>query len=129
MSRQPNDEIAKILAGLMEKLIRDIGDGDDRRMVRFTLVTASGTAPDEQGMNGEDRHIPYEVVEGPDRIFVTAELPAILTMAPYVDIKSDRIILYIEEKEMVIDLPAKIDVTRSSYQIRRRTLDVLCYKR
>lgn len=128
MYRRPNDEITKILAGLMEKLIRDMGDGEDRRMVGFTIIASSVDAHGEPGEGEENPPITYEIVEGPDRIFITSELPATPTTAPYVDIAPDRVVLYIEGAETVIELPARIDVIRSTYQIRRRTLDILCYK-
>jgi hypothetical protein len=128
MYRQPNDEITRILAGLMEKLIRDIGDDDTRRMVGFTIIASSGDNQDENDRVEKNPKDTYEIVEGPDRIFITSELPAELTTAPYVDIRPDQVVLFIEGTETVIELPAKIDVIRSSYQIRRRTLDILCYK-
>jgi len=128
MHHYPRDEIARILAGLMEKLIQDMEDGDGRRLVGFTIIAASGDPPGGNRMTEEDHPISYEVIEGPERIYITAELPPTLTTAPYVDINPDRIILFIEGTETVVDLPVRIDVTRSSYQIRRRTLDIWCYK-
>jgi len=113
----------------MEDLFKNSTTGNSKHFIGYTIITGPGDIPRVIRTNGGSHpEIPYEVVEGPENIYITVELPSELETAPYVDITPERVMIHINKFETVVDLKVPIDFKHSSYNIRRGILDIVCIK-
>lgn len=129
MQNNPYDDIFKNLAKIMEDIFKSTTTGNSKRFIGYTIITGPGDIPRVIRTNGDSHsEIPYEVVEGPDKIYITVELPPDMETAPYVDIMAERVLIHVDKFETVVDLKVPIDFKHSSYNIRRGILDIMCKK-
>jgi HSP20 family molecular chaperone IbpA len=127
-NNDPYDELFRQIARMMEDLLKQMSAGDMPSVIGYTLITGPGDHPRMIRITGGEERLPYELVEGQDRIFITAELPADLTTAPYVEIDPHQLVIHVEHRTTVIELPAVIDRKHTTYQIRHGILDIVCWK-
>ena len=103
--------------------------GTSNRFIGYSIITGPGDIPRIIRTNGGSHpEIPYEVVEGQEKIYITVELPPDMKTAPYVDIMPEQVMIHIDKFETVVDLKVPIDVKHSSYNIKRGILDIVCSK-
>jgi len=128
MQGNPYDELFRHLARMMEEMAKKLPEQDAPRIIGCTIITTGGDVP--QGFPGgeEPGEIPYEIVEGKDRIYITAVIPASVRNAPVADIRPREVRIVADESETVVPLETVIDVKHSFYHVRRGVMDIVCYK-
>lgn len=125
MSNNPYDDIYQNIARIMEQLLRELPDSEHGPIIGVTIITGGrkqGTEPRREGP------LPYELVESGENVYITATIPVETRSAPYVDIQPAQVRLVMDEQVTAVDLPAKIDVKHSFYQVRHGVIDVICQK-
>lgn len=120
-----NDDIYQNIARILEHLLRELPDSEHGPIIGVTVITGGirqGTEPQEKGP------LSYELVESGENVYITATIPIETRSAPYVDIQPAQVRLVMDEQVTPVDLPAKIDVKHSFYQVRHGVIDVICQK-
>ncbi|MDD1651455.1 MAG: hypothetical protein LUO86_00270, partial [Methanomicrobiales archaeon] len=85
MQNNPYDDLFRHLARMMEEMAKKLPDTDSPKIIGCTIITAGSEVP--PGFSGDESgEITYEVVEGKDRIYITAVIPATVRNAPTADI-------------------------------------------
>jgi hypothetical protein len=130
MANNPYDEMFRNIARLMEKLLNDMPEGDPR-VIGFTIVAGPGGMPPPFDLDDVDAdESDVEVIEGEDCIFITAQVDARATGAPYVTFESDSVTLCTGgSEETVIELDCEIDAIHSFYNVQHGVIDATCRKR
>jgi hypothetical protein len=128
MQSNPYDDLFRHLARMMEEMARKLPDQDSPKIIGCTIITAGGEIP--AGFSGEEEpgEITYEIVEGKDRIYITAVIPATVRNAPIADILPREVRIVTDGEETVVPLQSLIDVKHSFYHVRRGVMDIVCYK-
>jgi len=128
MQSNPYDDLFRHLARMMEEMARKLPDQDSPKIIGCTIITAGGEIP--AGFSGEEEpgEITYEIVEGKDRIYITAVIPATVRNAPTADILPREVRIVTDGEETVVPLQSLIDVKHSFYHVRRGVMDIVCYK-
>jgi HSP20 family molecular chaperone IbpA len=123
------DDIFRYLMKMMEELAGEMGTDKTPHFVGYTIVSTPGEPPRVVRItNRTPCELPHELVEGPTHYYITIELPADITIAPDVDIDRKRVTVRVDTRELAIDLPAPVDISHCSYDLRRGLLDIVCRK-
>lgn len=127
----PYDEFIRNLARMVEDLLKNMPDEDLTHIIGCTIITGNGPNKPHVIFNSgrQSDEITFEVIEGPDRVFVTANLPAVMNSAPYADITPDSLHIVVNEKRTRVDLPCKVDVIHSFYHVRHGVIDIVLKKK
>ncbi len=128
MQSDGNDEFMKRLAKMIEEMMKNLPK-DNARFLGCTVFTGT---PDDLAkflqMKDEDKKIDYEVIESEDQVFITAQIPPDLRSAPYADIKKNSVRIFMDDKEVLIELPSPADVIHSYYMVRHGVMDIIVKK-
>lgn len=129
MPNDPYEDIFRNLTKAMEEFINIISEDEIPRFVSCTIISGGGEDPrilrfDESG--GDD--IDYEAIEGPENIYITAEMPLIADGTPFADIHPNFVRICVGDREVKIDLPCAIDVQKSTYTVQHGVMDIVCQK-
>jgi hypothetical protein len=110
----------------MEQLLRNLPESEHGPIIGVTII--AGGRQQETEPQGEE-HVPYELVESGENVYITATIPTEIRSAPYVDIQSAQVKLVMDDQVTAVDLPVPIDVQHSFYQVRHGVIDVICHKK
>jgi hypothetical protein len=128
----PYDEVFSNLAKIVEDIVRNMPESQQARVIGYTIITrhTSGGDPEifRSGMPGDDREVPYEVVETDDDLFITADLPADPKNAPVAEIEPDHVRICIGDQVTTVMLPHPIDRIHSTYRVHRGVMDIMLKK-
>jgi HSP20 family molecular chaperone IbpA len=129
MSTDPYEDIFRNLTKAMEEFINTISEDETPRFVSCTIISGGGEDPrifrfDESG----DDDIDYEAIEGPENIYITAEMPSTAKGTPFADIQPNFVRICVDDQEVKVDLPCAIDVQKSTYTVRHGVMDIICQK-
>lgn len=127
----PYDEFIRNLARMVEELLKNLPQEEVTHIIGCTIISGNGANPPHFILNREqgDEDISFELIEGPESIFVTAMLPVDLSSAPYADITPDSLHIVVNEKRTQVPLPCRVDVIHSNYHIRHGVIDITLKKR
>lgn len=122
------EDVFKNLARAMEDVLNNLSL-DDARFVGCTIITGTGDDPRILNIDDVEKdNIVYEMMESPENIFITAEIPPTTSTAPYAAIQTDSVIIHADDCELVINLPCSINIARSCYAVQNGIMDIVCYK-
>lgn len=128
MQSNPYDDLFRHLARMMEEMAMKLPDQDSPKIIGCTIITMGGEVPPGFPGGEESGEISYELVEGKDRIYITAVIPATVRNAPTADIRPQEVRIVADDSETVVPLASSIDVKHSFYHVRRGVMDIVCYK-
>jgi hypothetical protein len=130
-SENPYDEMLKKIAKMVEELLRNLPQEENARIIGCTIITNGGSPHFARNprFDSEESHIPIEVIDSPDMLFVTARLPSTLHTAPYADITADSLHIVVNERRIPVPVSCQIDVIHSFYQVRHDVLDIIIRKK
>ena len=128
MQSNPYDDLFRHLARMMEEMAKQLPDQDAPKIIGCTIITTGGEVPPGFPTDDESGEISYEIVEGKDRIYITAVIPASVRNAPTADIRPQEVRIVADDSELVVPLTSSIDVKHSFYHVRRGVMDIVCYK-
>ncbi|MDD4127545.1 MAG: heat-shock protein Hsp90 [Methanomicrobium sp.] len=132
MANEPNDDVFKNLAKVMEDIISSLPLDENARFVGCTIISGHGEEPrifqmDGSGLPGSE-DLEYEVLEGPEKVYVTVELPPDVTAMPYVDVQPELVRICFDESENSIKLPCMVHAGQSICNVKNGILDIVCDK-
>ncbi|MDD4300391.1 MAG: heat-shock protein Hsp90 [Methanomicrobium sp.] len=132
MANEPNDDVFKNLAKVMEDIISSLPFDENARFVGCTIISGHGEEPrifqmDGKGMPETDE-LDYEVVEGPDKVYVTVELPSDVITMPFVDVLPEVVRICFDEDENSVKLPCMVHAGKSIANLKNGVLDIVCDK-
>jgi len=132
MPNEPNDDLFKNFAKVMEDIISNLSLDEDTRFVGCTIITSQGGEPrfiplDELEEEVQD-DVDYEMIESPDKIYITAEVSPEAEVFPDVDIQPDTVKISMEDKEVVIELPCLVHAGQSFSKVKNGVIDIICEK-
>lgn len=133
MKREPNDDILRNFAKAMEDIISSLPFSENARFLGCTIITGNGGDPfvfrsDDEDDLGDDEGVDYEVIDGPEKIYVTVSLPSDIVDLPDVDIQPEFIKIIVDGVEVRVDLPCSIDAGQSNFVAKNGILDIVCAK-
>jgi hypothetical protein len=129
MTTNHNDDIFKNIAKAMEELLNNMPIDESSRFIGCTIITGPGEDPKIFHVDdSNDEEINYEVIEGPEKIYISAEVPASVRNAPYVDIQQDKVVIHVDDDEVTIDLPCSAHIGQSTYTVSNGIIDIVCQK-
>lgn len=133
MPNEPNDDLFKNFAKVMEDIISNLSLDDDTRFVGCTIITSQGGEPrfiplDELEEEVQDDIIDYEMIESPDKIYITAEVSSEAELFPDIDIQPDTVKISMEDKEVIIELPCLVHADQSFPKVKNGVIDIICEK-
>ena len=133
MKREPNDDIIRNFAKAMEDMMSSLPFSENARFLGCTIFTGTGGDPfvfrsDDEDNTGDDDGVDYEVIDGPDKIYVTVSLPSDTVDLPDVDIQSEFIKLIVDGMEVRVDLPCSVHTGQSYFEAKNGILDIVCEK-
>lgn len=130
-NENPYDEFIRNLAKMVEDLLKKMPDQDTTHIIGCTIITGNGPNMPHIIFNGnrQDEETTFELIEGPDKVFVTANLPPVLHSAPYADITPDSLHIVVNEKRTRVELPCRVDVIHSFYHVRHGVIDIILKKK
>ncbi|WOF15422.1 heat-shock protein Hsp90 [Methanoplanus sp. FWC-SCC4] len=131
MTNEPNDDVFRNLAKVMEDIITGLHIDENARFIGCTIISGPGGDPrifqtDEQDEGHEEPE--YEIIDGSDKLYVTLELPPDLDDIPGADIQPDMIRVSIDDMDIDIPLPSTVDTGKSFYNVNNGVLDIICEK-
>lgn len=132
MPNEPNDDLFKNFAKVMEDILSSLPLDENSRFVGCTIITSQGGEPrfiplDEmEDEGGED--LDYEMIESPDKIYITAEMSPEAESAPDIDIQPDTVKISIDGDDVVIELPCLVHAGQSFSNVRNGVIDIICEK-
>ncbi|HEU17607.1 MAG TPA: heat-shock protein Hsp90 [Methanolinea sp.] len=103
---------------------------DEARFIGCTIITGnqSGTPHVIRIDTSRLQDLEYEMIEGEDRVFITAAIPPGITSAVYTDIQAEKIAIIAGERRTEIDPPCRIDILESFYQVKNGIIDIVLKK-
>ena len=127
----PYDDFIRNLSRMVEDLLKNLPQDEATHIIGCTIISGNGANLPHFVMNREEgeEEIMFEMIEGPDRLFVTAKLPVDMNSAPYADITPDSLHIIVNEKRTHVPLPCRVDVIHSYYQVRHGMIDIILKKR
>ncbi|MDD3977771.1 heat-shock protein Hsp90 [Methanomicrobium antiquum] len=131
MANEPNDDVFKNLAKVMEDIISSLPLDENARFVGCTIISGHGEEPrifQMDGQSGNEDDLEYEVMEGPEKVYVTVELPSDVITKPYIDIQPEFVRICFDESENSIRLPCMVQAGQSVSNIKNGILDIICDK-
>lgn len=124
----PYDDVFNNLARIVADLVNNMPDGQQARIIGYTIITREAGSGDPVIFNGgssDDRgEVPYEVVETEDEIFITAELSSDLKNSPVAEIETETVRIIADDRVTTILLPRPIDRIHSYYRVHRGLMDI-----
>ncbi|MBP2134600.1 HSP20 family molecular chaperone IbpA [Methanomicrobium sp. W14] len=134
MANEPNDDVFKNLAKVMEDIISSLPFDENARFVGCTII--SGHSGDEPPrifqMDGSEKanseKLEYEVLEGPDKVYVTARLPVDVITMPYIDVQPEIVRICFGDNENTIKLPCMVHAGQSVSNVKNGVIDIVCDK-
>lgn len=131
MPNEPNDDLFKNFAKVMEDIISNLSLDDNARFV-CTIITSQGGEPRfislDEFEDEEPDDIDYEMIESPDRIYITAEVSPEADPLPEIDIQPDTVKISMDGNEVVIELPCLVHAGQSFSKIKNGVIDIICEK-
>jgi len=132
MANEPNDDVFKNLAKVMEDIISSLPFDENARFVGCTIISGHGEEPrifqmDGKGLPDVDE-LDYEVVEGPDKVYITVELPSDVNLIPYIDVQPELVRICFDENENSVKLPCMVLAGKSACNLKNGVLDIVCDK-
>ncbi|UUX91711.1 heat-shock protein Hsp90 [Methanoplanus endosymbiosus] len=133
MKREPNDDILRNFAKAMEDIMSSLPLSENARFLGCTIISGNGRDPfvfrtdDEDGMDN-DESIDYELIDGPERIYVTVALPSDTSKMPDVDIQPEFVLIIVDGVEVRVDLPCSVHAGQSYFRAKNGILDIVCEK-
>ena len=132
MPNEPNDDLFKNFAKVMEDILSNLSLDENTRFVGCTIITSQGGEPRFIPLDEFETELPddidYEMIESPDRIYITAEISPETEAIPDIDIQPDTVKISIDGKEAVIELPCLIHTGQSFSNIKNGVIDIICEK-
>lgn len=130
-SENPYDEFIRNLSRVVEDLLKDLPDEEITHIIGCTIISGNGAKLPQFILKKDESEdeIHFEMIEGPDRLFVTAGLPVHMSSAPYADITPDSLHIVVNEKRTPVPLPCRVDVIHSHYQVRHGMIDIILKKK
>lgn len=134
MSNEPNDDLFKNFAKVMEDFISNLPLDENVRFVGCTIIGGQGWDKprlipfDEYEDDAPDDDIEYEMIDAPDKIYITAELLPETEGVPEIEISTDTVRISVDDREVEIDLPCGIQAEKSTSVIRNGIIDIICEK-
>jgi hypothetical protein len=132
MPNEPNDDLFKNFAKVMEDILSNLSLDENTRFVGCTIITGQGGEPRFIPLDEFEAEMPddidYEMIESPDRIYITAEISPEAEAIPDIDIQPDTVKISIDGKEAVIELPCLIHAGQSFSNIKNGVIDIICEK-
>ena len=108
MANEPNDDVFRNLAKVMEEIISSLPLDENARFVGCTIISGRGDGPHIFQMDDQDlpeiKEPIYEILEGPDKVYITTEMPYGAKTMPYIDVQSEMVRICFDEKEKTIKL-------------------------
>jgi len=124
----PYDDVFKNLARIVEDIVKNMPESQNARIIGYTIITRQTESGDPEvfrlGQPEDDGEVPYEVVETDDAFFITAELPADLTNAPFADIETQCVRIIADDRITTIMLDIPVDRVHSYYRVHRGVMDI-----
>ncbi|MCK9580955.1 MAG: hypothetical protein M0Q92_10990 [Methanoregula sp.] len=124
----PYDDVFSNLAKIVEDIVKNMPESQHARVIGYTIITRHTGADDpdvfRSPLSGDDRAIPYEIVETEDDLFITATLPTDPRNAPIAEIEPDEVRICIDDKITTVLLPHPIDRIHSTYRVHRGIMDI-----
>ncbi|MBN2734960.1 MAG: Hsp20/alpha crystallin family protein [Methanomicrobiaceae archaeon] len=132
MANEPNDDVFRNLAKVMEEIISSLPLDENARFVGCTIISGHGEEPrifqlDESAIP-ERKELEFEVIEGPDKVYITAEMPSDVKTMPNVDVQPEMVRICVDDNEKTIKLPCMVYAGQSSLKITNGVLDIVCDK-
>jgi hypothetical protein len=120
------EKISKII----EEIVKNLPDHENAHIMGCAIITGGPIDPGSFRMPNIPHKdaIPYELLEGEDRFYLTFTLPPNLNSAPDIDIRTDGVSLRIGERETTIPLERTVDIIHSYYSIRHNVVDIVLKK-
>ncbi|WP_421909907.1 Hsp20/alpha crystallin family protein [Methanolacinia petrolearia] len=132
MPNEPNDDLFKNFAKVMEDILSNLSLDENTRFVGCTIITGQGGEPRFIPLDEFETEMPddidYEMIESHDRIYITAEISPETEAIPDIDIQPDTVKISIDGKEAVIELPYLIHTGQSFSNIKNGVIDITCEK-
>ena len=127
----PYDDFIRNLARVVEDLLKNLPQEEATHIIGCTIISGSGAKLPHFVLDrdGAGEEINFELIEGPDKVFVTARLPVNLVSAPYADITPESLHIIVNEKRTLVPLPCRVDVIHSYYQVRHGVIDIILKKK
>jgi hypothetical protein len=128
----PYDDVFSNLAKIVEDIVKNMPESQHARIVGYTIITRQSSSDDSWFSHvdspEDDDHIPYEVMESDDWIFITATLPADTKNAPYADIDVDCVRIIVDDESVTVMLDHPVDRIHSYYRVHRGLMDITLKK-
>ncbi|OPX62746.1 MULTISPECIES: hypothetical protein [unclassified Methanoregula] len=128
----PYDDVFSNLAKIVEDIVKSMPESQHARIIGYTIITRQPSSEDPQVFHfnapDDDDEIPYEVMESDDQIFITATLPADFRNAPYADIGTDHVRIFVDDRSVTVMLDSMVDRIHSHYRIHRGIMDITLKK-
>lgn len=129
MTTNPSDDVFKHIAKAMEELLKNLPIDDSARFIGCTIITGSGDDPRIFHLEDDsDEDFNYEIIEGSDTIFISAEIPSSARTKSYAEIHTDRVVIHVDDEEYDIDLPCTVHIGQSTYTVQNGIMDIVCKK-
>ncbi|MDD1667032.1 MAG: hypothetical protein LUO96_01055 [Methanomicrobiales archaeon] len=128
MEADSHDEIAWLIARLVDDLMSDGGFPRGVRVNGYAIIAGLGGIPAVIRITPEDPgRMACEVTEGERELYITVPLQAGCG-EPSVTLQPLLAAITLGGETSVIDLPCRIDAGTSSWQVRNGVLDISCRK-
>lgn len=128
MEADSHDEIARLIARLMDDLMSDGGFPRGVRFSGYAIIAGPGGIPAVIRITPADPgRIACEVTEGERELYLTMPLPAGCG-EPSVTLQPLLAAITLGGETSLIDLPCRIDAGTSSWQVHNGVLDISCRK-
>lgn len=134
MNRTNRDDFIRLIEEYLDDLLGAFNADGAGNVIRWSVSAADKTVEEdnESESESEEGHPPYqisyEIIESETYLFITIELPAILRYAPSVEVRTDQVVLYLDDEAINIPIPAVVSTGQSYYSTRHRIMDIICKK-
>ncbi len=127
MATDPNDDVFRNLARVMEELLSNFSTDQPARFIGCTIISGPGNEPkfirtDEDN----DNEINYEVVNDRKCIYITAELPPAIESEAYAEIMAECVRIFAGDMKTEIPLECRVVAEESTYSVRNGLIDIIC---
>jgi len=128
----PYDDVFSNLAKIVEDIIKNMPDSEHARIVGYTIITRHPPHGDPMvfrpGAMEDDGEIPYEMTETNEQVFITAQMPAGIKNAPFVDVEPHRVRIMVDDRTISVMLDHPVDRIHSYYRVHRGIMDITLKK-
>ena len=130
MPTDPYDDLFKNLAKAIEDLFTNLSHDEPARIIGCTIISGSADSSvleDEEGSD-DDGSFDYELIDGPECIYITGEIPPHSDNLPVVKIMPSSVSISVDGDETEIELPIEVQKDDSRSVIKNGMLDIVCRK-